>query len=389
MKIVHVINYFQPRLGYQETFLAKEQSRSGHEVSVVTSDRYYPFPDYDETYSALLGERICGTGKRVEEGITVFRLSTAFEFRYRVWLQGLEETLLKLQPDLVIVHGLLANAFRVAKLRENGLPCRLIVDEHLINLVRKKNVLASCYNAFKKARLKQHVRWVDRFVGVTGETCDILQQDFGIPQGKVAYIPLGADSDLFEFDERQRQKMRGQYQLKKDDVLVLYTGKLTASKGVGTLMKAFNQLNSATGVYLLLLGNGSETCRTNLMRAVDESKRNRVIFSDFVPNDQLPQYYSGSDLCAWGDTISVSMIEAMSCSRPIVGCNIPAFSERIEYENGLSYEKGDDQDLSRKLQRLIDDPALRYKMGQRGREFVEDQFSWRRISERFLEVGTG
>jgi len=388
MKIAHVINYFQPQLGYQETFLAKEQSRSGHDVSVVTSDRYYPFPDYDETYSGLLGTRVCGSGKRVEEGITVFRLPIAFEFKYRVWLQGLEETLLELQPELVIVHGLLANAFRAAKLRNNGLQFRLIVDEHLINLVRQENILASCYNAFKKHRLKRHLHSVDKFVGVTQETCDILRTDFGIPPKMVAYIPLGADSDLFAFDEDQRRKIRGQYQLQSDDVLLLYTGKIAPSKGVGTLVRAFNQLNGPTAVYFLLLGNGSEAYRSSLMQVVDERKRQRMIFSDFVPNRQLPPYYSGSDLCAWGDTISVSMIEAMSCGRPIVGCNIPAFSERIEYQNGLSYEAGDHQDLSRKLQRLIDDPALRRTMGQRGRAFVEDQFSWPRISERFLEVGT-
>jgi hypothetical protein len=42
MKIIHVIDYFQPQLGYQETFLAKEQAKQGHEVYVLTSDRYNP-----------------------------------------------------------------------------------------------------------------------------------------------------------------------------------------------------------------------------------------------------------------------------------------------------------------------------------------------------------
>ncbi|MFQ5640472.1 MAG: glycosyltransferase family 4 protein, partial [bacterium] len=185
----------------------------------------------------------------------------------------------------------------------------------------------------------------------------------------------------------QRQRIREKYRLQNDDILLLYTGKINASKSVGTLMKAFNQLNSGRCVYLLLLSKGSEACRNSLVNALDRDKRKSVIFSDFVPNNQLPQYYSASDICVWGDTISVSMIEAMSCSRPIVGCNIPPFSERIEYGNGLCYKLGDERDMAEKLQRLINDPELRLKMGQRGREFVEDQLSWRRISERFLEVG--
>jgi hypothetical protein len=42
MKIVHIVDYFQPVLGYQEAFLAKEHAKLGHEVFVITSDRYAP-----------------------------------------------------------------------------------------------------------------------------------------------------------------------------------------------------------------------------------------------------------------------------------------------------------------------------------------------------------
>ena len=42
MKIIHVVDYFQPILGYQEVFLAKEQAKLGHDVVVITSDRYAP-----------------------------------------------------------------------------------------------------------------------------------------------------------------------------------------------------------------------------------------------------------------------------------------------------------------------------------------------------------
>ena len=55
MKIVHLTSYFQPQLGYQEYFLAREHIKLGHDVWVVTSDRYFPFPDYDKTVKNILG----------------------------------------------------------------------------------------------------------------------------------------------------------------------------------------------------------------------------------------------------------------------------------------------------------------------------------------------
>ena len=76
MKIVHLIDYFQPSIGYQETFLARHQQKSGHDVLVVTSDRYLNFPGYDTFYSRLLGKRFVGAGIRTESGIKTIRLTS-------------------------------------------------------------------------------------------------------------------------------------------------------------------------------------------------------------------------------------------------------------------------------------------------------------------------
>ena len=60
MKIVHLCSYIQPKLGYQEYYLAKEHAKMGHEVIVISSDRYYPFPDYNNTIKKILGNRFVG-----------------------------------------------------------------------------------------------------------------------------------------------------------------------------------------------------------------------------------------------------------------------------------------------------------------------------------------
>ena len=42
MRIVHIVDYLMPQMGYQE-FLLQMDSHQGHEVFIITSDRYTPF----------------------------------------------------------------------------------------------------------------------------------------------------------------------------------------------------------------------------------------------------------------------------------------------------------------------------------------------------------
>ncbi len=384
MNIVHVINYFQPRLGYQEYFLAREQIRCGHNVTVITSDRYYPFRNYDVAYKPLIGRRIRGAGHRVEEGIPVIRLRTFAELKYRVWLLNLEDTILSLKPDCVIVHNILANAFRTMRLKQRGHRFKLVVDEHLIEHVRNKSWLARYYNGMKRRRIGSHLDQVEKFIGVTDESCEIMQKLYGIPREKIEHIPLGADSDLYVYDRSQRERLREYLDISESDILLVSTGKINPDKGVETLIRAFSQV-AGDKVHLLMVGSVDWHYKQHLLSLLDDEKRRMVIFHDFVLNRRLPEYYSAADICVWGDTISASMLEAMACSRPIIGCDLEPVRERTTDGNGLCYRLGDASDLCSKIDFLVSHPEVRQDMGRVGRQLVQQQLSWRVISERFLD----
>src|SRR5665647_2756610 len=78
MKIVHIMDYFAPQLGYHEKFLPKEHMKMGHDVCVITSDRHNPAL-YGSAAKLLLGERIKDTGFFMEEEIPTWRLKARFE----------------------------------------------------------------------------------------------------------------------------------------------------------------------------------------------------------------------------------------------------------------------------------------------------------------------
>ena len=71
MKIVHLSDYFTLKLGYQEAFLAREEIKNWDEVYIITSNKIYPFPNYETTYKNILWERIMKAWEFKEEWIII------------------------------------------------------------------------------------------------------------------------------------------------------------------------------------------------------------------------------------------------------------------------------------------------------------------------------
>ena len=105
MRIVHIVDYLMPQMGYQEFLLPKWNALQGHEVFILTSDRYTPFENYDETWGSTLGNRICGTGVSIHEGVKVLRLPIYCEIKSRPFIRGLTSKINELNPDLLMIHG--------------------------------------------------------------------------------------------------------------------------------------------------------------------------------------------------------------------------------------------------------------------------------------------
>ena len=71
MKILHLINYFNDNLDYQENRLINLQKINGHKVNLITSDRFFPFKDYDLLYKKTLGNRIVGSKEYLYKDVSI------------------------------------------------------------------------------------------------------------------------------------------------------------------------------------------------------------------------------------------------------------------------------------------------------------------------------
>ena len=385
MKIVHLLDYFQPLLGYQETFLAREQLKAGHEVTVVCADRYAPFPNYEETVKSVLGERRQPAGRRLEQGIPVWRLPVRYEGQYRCWLANLKETLQTLQPDVVHAHNVVKfTTFQAAWLKSQ-IGYRLLVDDHMhwVNIAQS-GAGKLFYGAFRRTISRFLARHIDVHAAITAETADISRQIFGFTHKPVHIVELGVDTDHFQLDKQKRQALRTNYKITPDDFWVIYTGKLIPAKAPHWLVEALAQ--SPDYVKLLLVGNSAADYQQQLDSLINQHQlHDRVHFQAAVPQAQLPQFYSAADAGCWPRQTSIAMLEAAACTLPIVVVS-EGVDARVQYDNGLMYEEGDIAQLARHITYLAENRDQASQMGQRGRQLVETLFSWTFINQQFLNL---
>lgn len=388
MRIVHVIDYFQPKLGYQEIFLAKEHARMGHDVYVITSDRYSPF-----IYPAnkdLLGRRIVGCGFFVEEGIKVLRMRTLFEIPHAIWVRGIENKIRELKPDTVIIHGIVNfSALRIARLKKKPGNFKLIYDDHMtFDLSRSKMRILYPFFKWMFSGLIQEA--ADALVAILPETKIHMHERYGIPPERIAVIPLGADDELFRFDASARREIRDSLSISESDVVFIYTGKIIPVKRLHILIEAAAKLTANNaGVKVMLVGSGALSYIEELKQSIKtKGLEGKFVWHDAVPNEQLNRFYSAADAAVWPYGPSISMREAMSCGLPIIIGENSTVTELVAYGNGLLYREEDVPDLARQMEKLLD-PELRREMGGKSRKLVEDRFTWRRIAEQFIELVTG
>ena len=90
------------------------------------------------------------------------------------------------------------------------------------------------------------------------------------------------------------------------------------------------------------------------------------------------------------DGIPNVLVEAMACGIPVVSTRISGIPELVDDgDDGLLVDPGNPQALADALQSLLEDAALRAKLGAAGRLKVEDLFDLTRNTGRLLELFAG
>lgn len=169
-----------------------------------------------------------------------------------------------------------------------------------------------------------------------------------------------------------------------DRLMLLAVGRLSCQKDYPTLLEAFSRIAAEREAWdLVVVGSGDSTALSALAERLGIGER--VFWIGNVGN--VVDWYRAADLyvmCSLFEGFPNALAEAMAAGLAVVSSDCPTGpAELIEHEeNGLLVPPEDPARLAAALARLMDDEALRKRLGKAARDVVE-RFDAARIAERW------
>jgi glycosyltransferase involved in cell wall biosynthesis len=200
----------------------------------------------------------------------------------------------------------------------------------------------------------------------------------GVPENRIFPVPYTVDNERFLAAARlcpsERAAARKVLGVEDEHPIVLYAAKFSPRKRAGDLIRAAALLQQAGHAFhLVMVGSGEMEAELRALALTLDLDSAR--FAGFVNQSALPGVYAASDIFVlpsqnepWGLTVN----EAMCAGLPVVvstevGCVADLVRDGV---NGVTFPAGDVEALAAALRPLVNDAALRRRMGTASREII-------------------
>ena len=208
---------------------------------------------------------------------------------------------------------------------------------------------------------------------------------------RMAQLPPGVDEKTFH-PGSGGDEVRARLGL-TDRPVVVCVSRLVRRKGQDTLIRALPRILAAEpDTVLLIVGGGPyENDLRRLARETGVSSS--VRFTGAVPWSELPAHYGAGDVFAMPcrtrrggldvEGLGIVYLEASATGLPVVaGDSGGAPDAVLDGETGWVVKGGSPEEAADRITVLLGDAELRRRMGERGREWVEEKWRWDLLAER-------
>ena len=167
--------------------------------------------------------------------------------------------------------------------------------------------------------------------------------------------------------------------------VVLFAGRLLWSKGLGTYVELARRLQGKA--RFVVAGYPEPSSPHAVPMSQMTAWQDEGIIEWWGRRDDMPQVFASVNIVClpstYGEGIPKVLIEAAACGRAILTTDTPGCREIVtDGENGLLVPPDNLDTLVSGAQRLIDDAALRQKMGENGRKKAAAEYSLRHVADR-------
>lgn len=228
-----------------------------------------------------------------------------------------------------------------------------------------------------------YLRKLHRRTGCTlVPTAELAEQLRDRAFGRVEVLPRGVDTELFN-PRRRSTQLRRQWDMRPDQLVCLYVGRIAAEKNIHTAVAAFRALQQARpDARLVLVGDGPLKARL----AADNPD---FVFCGVRRGAELARHYASGDLFLFpsqSETFGNVVTEAMASGLAIVAYQQAAAGEHIhDGENGALAGDPTQAGFVRRAADLCRDTEQLATLGRNAAAYATS-LGWAGIVERFIQL---
>lgn len=158
-------------------------------------------------------------------------------------------------------------------------------------------------------------------------------------------------------------------------IYILYSGRLIKGKGITTLVSAMKNIKN---IELHIAGKGP--LEEELRGLVKKENINNVKFLGFLNLQKLQQQILNSQFTIHPskmyETFGLSILESYNLGKPVIAANLGAFKEIVQHKKtGLLFKAGNINDLTSKINYLLQNKDLISRMGENAKYFTHQKFN--------------
>ena len=402
LRIAWLIYRGNPHCGGQGVYtryLAREVTELGHHIEVLSGQ---PWPELDDP-SQLVKIPSLDLYRPGDP----FRVPWPWEFRDHIDLQefaimcaaGFPEPLTfslrarkhlaARRHDFDLIHdnqclgtgllGMMNDGWPVVATLHHPITVDRDLDMEHATSPWKRATLRRWY-AFLEMQMKV-AKQIPRLVTVSENSRRDIVTQMGVAEDRLHIVPVGVDQLVFR-PLPNVARVPGR--------LMTTASADVPMKGLVPLLEAVAKLRvERADVHLVVIGKQKDKSK---IPAVLErlGLENVVQFVSGVAQERIIELYAEAEVAvvpSLYEGFSLPAIEAMACGVPLVATTGGALPEVVgpDGEAALTVPTNDPSALAIAIGRLLDDPELRSRIGEAGRNRVLDRFTWRKSAEGMIE----